>query len=290
MKKIFASITIFLIIAVTGACLYAAGIRNVNERFGFYAEAEGGAEDGLERVFLSEITFNNLNLPDGSVIRALQVYVDIPKLCEGLEGIQYEARKLDVDAKLDSLKTALQAKNYTVGYEAGFLDITLEDFDSITDLYIANGKNGYENEQDETPVDWGVWYNTYTYRDTTIFSTAQGTLIEEIALVVDSIAGIAPSDIAFIYNYGTPYAERTIESDADKVYRYTKLDINIHKFVMDETTLDREYTIYQHAPNVVSWYLLAIVAVAIPAAAFTVYAYKKKKEADSGKQDYAREK
>lgn len=284
MKKFFLAITLLLVTAVIGAGAFAATEHRVNERYGFYAEAQGGTADGLERVYLAEITFNNLNLPDGSVVRALQVYVDKEKLIQGLTGFERDIRTISVDAVLGALQTEFSEKGYQATYEDGFLEITLQKYDSLTDLYLSDGRTGYENGGREVALDWGFWYNTYSYSDLTVFSDIKDTIIESIALEVENIEGINPEDIAFIYNYGTHYSKRTIDSDADKIYYFNKLGIQVHKFVMDETTLNREYTIYQHAPNVVTWYLLAMLIVAIPAAAFTLYAYKKKKEADGGKE------
>lgn len=279
MKKVMAVVTIILLAAVLGAGIFAVAEYRVNQRFGFYAKAaEGLIADGLKNDYLAEITFNNLNLTDGSVIRALQVYIDTAALTKDVSSTEKELRLWDVESSLSFLAEQYKERGFTAKYEDGFLDITLEKFDSFTDLYIASGRDGYEESDGIRGLEWGFWYNKYTFSDKTIFSQMENTIIQQITNQVADIRGIDEEDIAYIFNYGTLYSKRTLDSDADNIYYYSKYAINIHKFVMDKDSLDREFTIYQYSPNVITWYCLAIIITAIPAAAYIVYAYKKKNQ------------
>lgn len=282
MKKLLTTISILIVAAVIGvgafcfAPAYAAQTEGQNSTYCANTPAQA---DGQSGGYIAEITFNNLNLPNNNIVRALQVYVDKQKLTAGANEMQKELRLASAQIVLNSIFIEYEAKGYNITFDDEIIEITLERYDSITDYYLAKDYNGYKKPEKDNQLKWGLLYNTYSYTDKTVFSNIDGTIIQELAQSLQYIEGISSSDIAYIYNYGTTYSRKTIASDADNIYYYSKLGINIHKFVMSDATLNREYTIQQSVPNALSWYSGAIILVAIPAVALIIYAYKKKKEA-----------
>lgn len=284
MKKLLTTISILIIAAVIGIgaiCLEPAPAAQADgQKAGAFSLAAAPAQaDGQSDSYIAEITFNNLNLPNGSIVRALQVFVDKQKLTAGASELQKELRLASAQVVLSSIYSEYTAKGYNITFDEEVIEITLEKYDSITDYYLAKDYNGYKKPQKDNQLKWGLLYNTYSHTDKTVFSNIDGTIIQAIAQDIGRIEGIHSGDIAYIYNYGTTYSRRTITSDADNIYYYSKLGINIHKFVMTDATLNREYTMQQSVPNVLAWYGGAILLVAIPAVALIIYAYKKKREA-----------
>jgi hypothetical protein len=274
MKKSFLLIALLLSF-VSGA--YAAGWYPASHRLADRAYASDAVTDGSERVFSAEITFNNLYLPDGSILRKIQVYVNKSALLSGLTGLAREGRAASVDAVLAAINGELQEKNYLSSYnrEENLIDVPLQEYESITDMYIALGYTGYET-QSKSKLIWGLWTNTYVSSQKTVFQDISDTVIEIIATELVHIEGLNAKDIAYIYNLGVDSGENLICSDADSIYYYKDMDVYIHKFIMSEDTLDRTITLYQKSPNYVTYYLMIIAIVALPAGVFIAYAASRK--------------
>lgn len=279
MKKLFAVVALLLILLLGGAGACAAVLYLPAHRFDGYAYAEDADTDGLERVYTAEITFNNLYLPDGSIVRKLQIYVNKDALLGDLTGLPREGRAASITAVLSALNAGLQEDNYRSSFNRteNLIDIPLQEFESVTDMYIALGYTGYDGRGSSSDLVWGAWANTYVSSQQTVYKNIAGTVIETIAYELTNIEGLRAEDIAYIYNLGVDSDESLLWSDAEKIYYYKDLGVYIHKFVMSMDTLDRSITLYQKSPNYVTYYLIIIAVVAVPAGAFTACALLSKK-------------
>jgi len=279
MKKFIIGIAVIMILLLGGAGVFAAGLHQAAHRFEGYAYAADADTGGLEHVYTAEITYNNLYLPDGSIVRKMQVYVDKNGLCKGLAGLAKEGRAASVDAVLGAINSNLHSQNYPSTYDRGenLIDIPLQEFGSATDMYLAMGYTGYDSSGSSSRIVWGAWANTYVSRQQTLYSDIKDTIIETIADDLTDIDGLDAEDIAYIYNLGVDSSESLISSDAENIYYYSGLSINIHKFVMSNTNLDRTITLYQKSPNYITYYLMIMGIVALPVGALVAYAATRKK-------------
>lgn len=224
-----------------------------------------------EQAFLAEISYNNLLLRNGSIVRKLQVWVNESELFEGAEGTNYEMKKATLEFAKEALINTLKQGGYEVVEGDGYLEVPLESYDSYTDMYIAYGHDGYEVDEGADIPEKGVFFNKYTSTMATPFASIEGTIIEDIAGYLTLINGIDAIDVAYVYNYGTKYSPQLISSDADSIYLYRAENIYIHKFLMNKYTLDRQITLTQTSPNTLVWYGLALgVAACLTAIAITV--------------------
>jgi hypothetical protein len=224
----------------------------------------------------AEIIFCNFNYPNGRVERKLQVYLNFDKLLTGLVGGDRAVKELKYNECLDTLLEYYQAKGLTAEKKDNFIDVTVASYEDTTELYIANGFTGYD-ENEPMDIEWGFLFNYYPSTSKTVFADINGTIIDRARGELIDGAGIKAEDITFIYNYGTKYNVATVSSNADKVFYASDLEMYIHEFVMnDATRVTREITLKQRAQNNVTWYMMVIIPSLILAGVAIVIASKRK--------------
>ena len=263
---------LFIILALCLTVAYGT-VLGVN-----YEMQPARAEEATPQVsqHIAEIIFCNFNHPNGNVERKLQVYLNYDKLLEGLVGGDRAVQELKYDECLDTLLEYYQAKGLKAEKKDNYIDVTIALYEDITELYIANGITGYD-ENEPMEVEWGFLFNYYPSTAKTVFANINGTIIDRARGELIDGADIDAEDITFIYNYGTKYNADTVSSNADKIYYSSSLEMYIHEFVMDDTTrVTREITLRQRAQNNVTWYMMVIVPSLLLTGIAIVVASKRK--------------
>ena len=117
-------------------------------------------------------------------------------------------------------------------------------YDSYTDYYIDNKKNGYKISEASDATKNGFLFNEYQNKTTTIFEVidSEGNLLNAI-LQICYQAGVERDNVALNYVYGTPY--KIISTDADDVNYSSGQKLFLHSFNMDMDNYDREITLTQ---------------------------------------------
>lgn len=236
------------------------------------------------RNYTAEICHNDLLLAGGDTLRNITFWVDANKLTSGLTAAEKTARENLIKEKLDAVNDLFK-DNYEVDYDNNFIEVTLEYYESYTDMYIAYGYDGYDTGDGKNDTDTGFFFNTYTSKRDTVFARLNpDSLLTEAIELMEAIEGVGEDGITYIYNYGTKYGKGLINSDADNIYLNRQLKIYIHSYVMNKDNLGRTVTLTQTAPNAVTWYSLTIGLTAIFAGVFIAIAVidNKKKKKKSG--------
>ena len=153
------------------------------------------------------------------------------------------------------------------------------DIDSVT----ANVSSAVAEAQIEEAVKAKLKAVSDRFKDRTAFADAEADNYLNYVygeLTADGL--ISSSDIDFVFNYGTAYSTKLIESDADYVYVFKSPDGKqsyVHEFRMSVDERAREITLVQHSPNTASWYLIVITAALIvTGVTFVVVGIKRARE------------
>lgn len=149
----------------------------------------------------------------------------------------------------------------TVDTINGQFDAGLE-YDTMTDYYIANGIDGYRVEKSEAEKTASFLYTDYHSQSATVFTIIEeeGNLLNEILNACYKV-GAERDKILLTYVYGTPY--KMINTDADVKSYNSSEKLYLHSFNMTMDDTNRVINLYQHVPNTVGWYALAVI-IALP--------------------------
>ncbi len=177
------------------------------------------------------------------------------------------------------LEEVFTFSGYTVTVDAinGQFDAWLE-FDSMTDYYIASGIDGYQVDKSSAEKKSSFLYTDYHSQTTTVFTIIEeeGNLLNEILNACYKV-GAERDKILLTYVYGTPY--KMINTDADEKSYSSAEKLYLHSFNMTMGETGRVINLYQHVPNSVGWYVLAVI-IALPFIAVPlIYMILKKKKA-----------
>ncbi|MFA5450261.1 MAG: hypothetical protein WC292_07495 [Clostridia bacterium] len=244
-----------------------------------------------ENSYKIEVTYNDFLLSGGDILRNFTFWVDQERVNSGLSVAMQAIVNSQILEAFSNIEDDFEDAGYLVSYteNSGFLEVSLEYYESYTEQYAALGIDGYEKPSSSAQTEKGFFFNTSQINRDTIYKNlkegaySEGSplgLLDAATQKLFSIHNIEESDILYIYNYGTKYSTRLINSDADSIYTHEKLGITIHKFAMDNSEMLREITLTQTSPNAPVWYALVFGATAVVAAVIVgvaVYRVKKKK-------------
>ena len=212
----------------------------------------------------AELAYNTLRYASGAYKYSVQVYVDIDRMTEGMS-LQDKAR-LEITAS-DAVRAAeehmrgLGARIENDDDPYYFSAVTME-FSSATAMDIALGNDGYDVYTSSAEIYRGFWYMDYVSALSDPFAT-EGTYLSEVTDILTEALGAENIDL--IYNYGSAYGTRTIETNAGYVYLFRDgADMDetyVHEFRRGADEEGKEMTVVQHSPNTVSFYLTIIDAV-----------------------------
>lgn len=239
MKKFFA---IALVLIVFSAVLIPLG-------GAVYAESE--ADYAVPEGYLAEIAFYDHNLSGGGVARSIVVTFDRQYFYQDEYFVPFIFAMSTIGEILDQI-------GYKSEQIAGCRVKGTRQYDSVTNVYIENEIDGYENSPSEAEEKRSLFFIDYISRQKTIFENVQeneNSVFYHLLNVLYSI-GLEKDDILLTYSYGTPY--KIIISDADKTIYDSSQKIYIHDFYMSVDGSGRTIVVTQHVPNSVVWYAAAL--------------------------------
>ena len=233
-----------------------------------------------------EIIYNSLMFTDGSYRYGIQVYVDVDSVTANVSSAVAEAQIEEaVKAKLKAVSDRFTEAGMRVDYdeEGFFVNAVLAEYSGAEEMSIANGETGYDVGTSSGTVYNGFFFSDYVVSYRTAFADAEADNYLNYVYGELTADGLLPlSDIDFVFNYGTAYSTKLIESDADYVYVFKSPDGKqsyVQEFRMSVDERAREITLVQHSPNTASWYLIVITAALIvTGVTFVVVGVKRARE------------
>lgn len=261
-RVIIVLLMLFVVISMN-ACAYSAPDNND-------ASVANNETDG----YLAKISYHNYTLYGTGHYVAFSLTYD---------HTYYQKKKSSLNELLNNLKDSFQKSGYSVSVDtySGILTAELN-FETTEDYYKATGYDGFAiSEKNSTNVKRSAFYTTSVYTMKTVFVDIDkdykfvGRLLSEGC----TKAGVSNENVRLVYIYGTPYSEKTITSDCDKVVFDAERKIYLHQFIMTVDNCDRTITLTQRTQNRTTWYALSIVAgIVITAVPLTIYIVKKKRK------------
>lgn len=251
---------VLLVAAVVLAAVYGivAAVTFGREDYGLYS---GGPAPEARPV---ELAYNAIRYTSGAYKYGVQVYADIERLTEGMspeERSEVEIAVKDAVAAAEKVMRDLGA-HVEQDSDPYYFSATTMTFSSATDMDIALGADGYEVYEFSGKIYNGFWYSDYVSESVDPFQSEDSYLADVEAAL---LTAVDESMLDLIYNYGSPYGLRTIESNAGYVYKYSEknsgLETYIHEFRRGASEDAINVVLVQHSPNTVSWYLVIIDAV-----------------------------
>lgn len=225
------------------------------------------ASSGFDLVddYAVEISYQNYTLYSSGIYRAFVITFD-KDYCESL--IELTNGQMNSNTLLFAFELFFSNRGYTLEKDVENARFTASiKYESITDLYVDMGIDGYENDDSSGVETKGFFFNEYKSTTNTVFSSAEtpGNLISGMIQLCYQL-DICKEDILLNYTYGTPY--KIIKTDADETKYLSAQKIYTHSYNMSMSNFDREITLTQVTPNASSWYTLAIgfalVVLALP--------------------------
>lgn len=265
-------LTVFFIICLS-VSPFTAYADNVNDAK-LWIEVPKGADLGDFDVKLS---YKNYTLYSSGAYRAFEISFDRYFVADNLTVVD-DGETVD-GYFLTPLAELIADMGYAVTVDRTNYNIIGEaSFDTLTDLYIALGADGYDSNKTNN-----VTQSSFFYKDTFIKQPSPFTGIEEsdekIKDIIDGFyaLGIKREGILLNYTYGTPYT--IISSDADTTTYSPSENIYLHSFDMTMDMSDKKFTIKQHSPNPIGWYSMAVgIAIVVISVPFTIAIIKCKKK------------
>ena len=252
-----------------------------------FSRADVDVYDGGKPAASSvEIIYNSLMYTDGSYRYGIQIYVDADTLTARVSSaVAEEQIRGAVSDRLKAIYDRFTEAGMRVDYdeEGFFVNAVLNEYSGAEEMSIANGETGYDVGTSSGKTYNGFFFSDYVVSYRTAFADAEADNYLNYAygeLTADGL--IAPSDTDLVFNYGTAYSTKLIESDADYVYLFKSPDGKqsyVHEFRMSPDERGREITLVQHTPNTASWYLIVITAALIvTGVTFTVIGVRRSRE------------
>lgn len=221
----------------------------------------------LREGYLAEIIFGNFNMKYGNIVYSLSITFD-----KSYYDQLPEQGPLNRQSLMDFISMYMAASRFTPEIDDAGRIVGKIEYDSPTDKFIKDGRDGYETNDDqdyeEKPT---FFFTTITFTQPTVFSeiNSPNGFLNMLKVALNTY-GIMDSQILLEYHYGTPY--KIITTDAEKTYFDTNFNIYVHEFSMTVDQSGREIVFEQTVPNSKNWYLLAIV-FAVPVIIATLAGY-----------------
>ncbi len=195
-----------------------------------------------------EIAFGYFNLSSGRVLQTFSLTFEK----------EYFAQIDNKDKLLTMLSTYLKLLQFTPEIDNAGRVIGRQEYESMTDLYIRNKRDGYRKHpaSDDKENTTFFFREIYSEQETFFAGIHGDNDALDYLLFQLYMFGITDDDIALGYHYGTPY--KVIDTNAERKYFDINQRIYIHEFQMDVSTANREILLVQKVPNAVNWYLFAI--------------------------------
>lgn len=191
---------------------------------------------------------------------------------------------VEAERRLGVLFTSLAEEYITAGKKAEVvnnrLEITLAEYDDFDELYIAQGRDGYETGSSGAERIRNGMFTIYKQTTDTPFATLEGSVMGDLFEKVKA-TGVPNDRVLFVYEYATKYSTKMIRTNADKVWEED--DMTIHRFEMKEDErAEKQVIFYQRVPETWTWYLLALAVGAICVGGVFGYLYYRKRRMKDG--------
>lgn len=274
-KKVFIILFILIFVLALGASSFVAA-----------------AEENLDEMPLGEdlgdfdvkIGYKNYTLYSSGAYRAIEITFDKSFIEEKYPKIGESERDYSF---LDSFSADLTSLGYEIRLDQENNKIIGErTFESLTDLYIAMGIDGYETDNTKYETQ-----KSFLYVDTFIKQNSPFVGIEEAESGFKNILeaiyklDIKRGAVLLNYTYGTPY--KIIKSDADNQFYLSAENIYLHSYDMNLDMTGRKINLVQHSPNAIGWYsiaiIIALVVISVPLSVLIIKHKKKNKETYYGR-------
>jgi len=277
--KRFSVIVICAVIAAVAGTAVCGGYASASDPSGFEELQNIGYDLG---DYQASLTYYSCTMNTAGVCFAFEVILDSDFL---LKSSTVEGNVLKYPDILAEFEKLFQSIGYKTELNNNGELLAYLYFDSMTDYYVASGRNGYELPDPSENKKSGFLFTEYYSTSETVFAAVDsGEGI--VSRIFDGIValGADKDKILLKYVYGTPY--KTISTDADeKKYDYNQ-GIYLHSFNMNLSNKDREIHLTNRSPNAWGFYLLAVIAavivIAVPLTVCIVKLKKKKEEQISG--------
>lgn len=263
---------IFVILTVITAAFYP--LFRTSER----AEAADTEGFFLRNNCAVEFCYSSYSLGNGSVYRGITVTFDIRFINDINEAHSNSNSNISVKELLEYIKVELDSIGYVSSIDMSGKVSSSVKFDSVTDLYIAYGITGYENDSgSDYETKKGFFFNDITVTQDSVFSdieTNESSIFNVLySLVLD--CGVSRDEVSLVYQYGTPY--QIVKTNAGKTFYDSESRTYFHEFRMNVDTATEKIVLTQHSPNSLGWYLVAIAVAAFIAAIAIFRAYARSK-------------
>ena len=244
-KRILAALFLpIILLLITTSCTYAASNEETSSQSG----------ESLDGYFAKISYLNYTSYGTGHYLAFTLTY----------DHTYYQKKKSSLSELLNGLKESFEKNGYSVSidtYSGSFIAEMV--FDTTEQYYKAIGYDGFSTDSTEPDkVEKTAFYITSSFSSKTIFSDVTKDYKYVGRLLSDGCtkAGIANEYVLLRYVYGTPYSQKTITSDCDKISYDAEKKLYLHEFLMNVDTCDRTIEITQRIPNTTTWYVLSIVA------------------------------
>lgn len=267
MKKLLIALCVAILLLGLIAC-----VPNENGSVAF-------AEEGEAKTYKAYFSYNNIMQSGSGVFRSFELSID--------KDYFTSLKVADVDLFYATLKNMYSSSGYNISIsESGEYFAAYINFDSLTDMYIAYGIDGYEkNDNSGVSTDKSFFYVDTTVKQQTVFGLIdEGSNLLSATVLWLNTLGVSNDEMLFQYLYATPY--KIINSDADVIQYDDSTRLYYHTFDMEYAERNKEITMYQHSPNSAGWYTIAIaigLVVLIVPLTLCIIHRKKAKEGGYGK-------
>ncbi len=230
-----------------------------SQEVAFAAEAEK-----LDGEYFAKFSYSNITSFNNSLIFEFRLAIDTEKL---------QLLQESADVPLNIITQLFKNAGYSVTEDKGEL-IAVRKFDSYTDYYIAIGQDGYTLDEDDrvfTAAKKTMLYTWMSYDSPSLFNDITPERLNEqdligVTLFILQESGIEIDKVLFEYNYGTPYSNLILDTNAISKHYDKESKIYYHTLLMDINNNSTPLTITRRIPNTQVWYggaVLAGLAVAL---------------------------
>lgn len=273
-KKIIPLLIMLLCLGFVGISKIPA-IADTEKSYNMLEQLQPGVDLG---DFDVELGYKNYTLNTSGAFRAVEITFDKAFIDNNYPEVATDENS-DI---LTRFAPFIQAMGYNVTIDTPNNKIIGErKFETLTELIIAMGGDGYDSNKTNDITQKGFFFNDTFSKQNSPFTGIEESE-GELKQILDEFysLGIEREAIILNYTYGTPY--KIIKSDADHIVYSASESIYLHSFDMNMDMSGRKINFVRHAPNSAGWYSLAImialVVISIPMTILIIRHKKKKKE------------
>lgn len=224
-----------------------------------------------------ELSYNYITYTSGAVEYSVQASFDTERLNPDSD-VDTAAAIADTVQKI---RSAFEARGYAIGSGSNseFVTATILYASDLTELDIMLGNDGYATSSSSAVVEREFWRQDYVIPLSYPFDGDEDSVLTEITALAMQIPGVTIEDVDTVYNFGSYYSTKTLESNADYVYILNNGSDKsyIHEFRVNLSDEPGEYYLVQHSPNSVSAYIVLIVLALVAGGAVMLISGSRKR-------------